>query len=211
MATYHIRILIIFILGMASSLSHAQITTIPALPTEDQPVTIVFDATQGSGDMAGFTGEVYAHTGVSLKNGDEWQYVIGDWNNNDTQPQLTRIDDDLYELEISPSIREFYDVDDNQTIVGMHFVFRGPNGSPQTEDLFVPVVEEGLSISLRAPSGLQPVFELHDQVGVEASANDADSIALFINQGYIISTTEESLSYTWDAETYGNHEIEVIA
>lgn len=211
MTANHIRILIIFILGMATSLSHAQITTIPALPTEDRPVTIIFDATQGSGDMAGFTGDVYAHTGVTLKDGSEWQYVIGGWGNNETQPQLTRIDDDLYELEISPSIRDFYDVNDNDTITGMHFVFRAPTGSPQTEDLFVQVAEEGLSISLREPSGLQPVFELHDQVPVEASANEADSIALFINQGYIISTTEESLSYTWDAETYGNHEIEVIA
>ena len=211
MGTYYIRILTIVLLSIASGVSQAQITTEPALPTANQPVTITFDATRGSGNMAGFTGDIYAHTGVTIKDGNPWQYVVGNWNDNDTQPQLTRIDDDLYELEITPSIREFYGVDEEDIIIRMDFVFRAPNGNPQTEDLHVTVAEEGLSISLRAPSGLQPVFELHDEVMVEASANEADSIALFINEGYITSTNEDDLSYTWTADTYGNQDIEVVA
>ena len=215
MKTHHIRFLTIILLSLATclttSLAHAQITTDPALPTPGSPVTITFDATQGGGGLEGFTGDVYAHTGVTLKDGREWQYVIGDWNDNDAQPQLTRIGEDLYKLEITPSINEFYGVDEGDVVVRMDFVFRAPAGNPQTEDLHVEVAEEGLSVSLRSPAGLQPVFELHDEVPVEASANEADSMALFINEAYIISTTEDNLSHIWMADTYGTQEIEVIA
>ncbi len=215
MKIHHIRFLTIVLLSLATclttSLAHAQITTDPALPTPGRPVTITFDATQGGGGLEGFTGDVYAHTGVTLKDGSEWQYVIGDWGDNNEQPQLTRIAEDLYELEITPSINEFYGVDEGDVVVRMDFVFRAPTGNPQTEDLHVEVAEEGLSVSLRSPAGLQPVFELHDEVPVEASANEADSMALFINEAYIISTTEDNLSHIWDADAAGSQTIEVIA
>ena len=35
----------------------------PEFPTVATPVTIVFDATQGSKGLMGYTGDVYAHTG----------------------------------------------------------------------------------------------------------------------------------------------------
>ena len=215
MKTKHIRFLTVVLLGLATTLitdlAHAQITTEPALPTASRPVTITFDATQGGGGLEGFTGDVYTHTGVTLKDGSEWQYVIGDWGDNNEQPQLTRIAEDLYELEITPSINEFYGIDEGDVVVGMDFVFRAPTGNPQTEDLHVEVAEEGLSVSLRSPAGLQPVFELHDEVPVEASANEADSMALFINETHITSTTEDNLSHIWDADNPGSQTIEVIA
>ncbi len=190
---------------------HAQVTTDPALPTSEAPVTIYFDATQGSGNMEGYTGDVYTHTGVSLHTGQTWQYVIGGWGDNDVQPQLTRIGDDLYELEITPSIREFYGVPSHLGITGLHFVFRAASGSPQTEDLFVEVVEEGLSVAIQSPSGLHPVFALNEEVPILVSANEADSIALMINQNYITSTTDSQLSYHWAADAFGNQLIEAVA
>jgi len=189
----------------------AQISTDPLLPTAGSPVTITFDATQGSGRMAGYTGDVYTHTGVSLLDGPPWQYVIGQWNDNNVQPQLTRIGTDLYELEIGPAIREFYGVPQDEEITGMHFVFRASGGSPQTDDLFVTVVPEGLSVAILSPAGLQPVFELGDSVPVVAPANESDSIALFINEAYRFSTTTDLLEYDWVADAYGQQLFEVVA
>ena len=41
------------------------ITTTPAFVTDNGgEVTVVFDATQGTGGLAGYSGTVYAHTGV---------------------------------------------------------------------------------------------------------------------------------------------------
>ena len=46
-------------------LSSAQIiSTDPAIPLAGEAVTIYFDATEGTGGLAGDTGDVYAHTGV---------------------------------------------------------------------------------------------------------------------------------------------------
>ena len=104
---------------------HAQvITTTPALPTASDSVILVFNATLGGGGMAGYTGDVYTHTGITIGN-NQWQYVIGQWGDNNTQPKLTRIGTDLYELKIKPSIREFYNAPENANITQMCFVFRG--------------------------------------------------------------------------------------
>ena len=202
-------LLILCFLG-SYSLLNAQITTDPPLPTANDAVILTFDATQGGGGMAGYEGDVYTHTGISTPF-NQWQYVIGNWGNNDVQPQLTRIGPDLYELHISPSIREFYNVPADTIITGMHFVFRAAEESPQTEDLFVEVVEAGLTVTIHSPGGMQPVYALNDIIPIEASANESDSIALRINDNYITSTTESSLSYNWQADNYGNQHIVVTA
>ena len=190
---------------------HGQITTDPALPVATGPVTITFDATQGGGGLRGHTGDVYAHTGVSINQGTTWRYVIGSWGNNNTQPKLTRIDTDLYQLVIEPDIRAFYSVPADSLITSMNFVFRAASGSPQTEDLFVAVVQAGLTISIQSPSGMQPIYALEEVVPIRASANESDSIALFINELYIASTTNEALEYDWTADTAGTQYLTVMA
>jgi len=202
-------LLILSFLGSVVLLN-AQITTDPPLPTADDAVIITFDATQGGGGMEGYEGDVYTHTGISTPF-NQWQYVIGGWGDNNVQPQMTRIGPDLYELEITPSIREFYNVPADTLIIGMHFVFRAAEGSPQTEDLFVEVVESGLTVTIHSPGGMQPVYALNDVIPIEAAANESDSIALRINDNYITSTTESSLSYNWQANSYGNQHIVVNA
>ncbi len=84
------------------------ILVVPALPTASDAVTVTFDATKASRtDLVGYSGDVYVHTGVAI-NGRKWQYVIGSWGINSTQPKLTRTGTNTYTLSISPSIREFY-------------------------------------------------------------------------------------------------------
>lgn len=188
----------------------AQITTDPPLPTADQAVTIIFDATQGSGNMAGYTGDVYTHTGINTPF-REWQYVIGNWGNNDVQPQLTRIGDDLYQLDITPSIREFYGVPADTIITSMNFVFRAASNSPQTENLYVEVVQSGLTVSITSPQGMHVIYALNDIIPVRAIANESDSIALEINNNYITSSTESTLEYDWQADNHGWQHIKVTA
>lgn len=51
---------------------HAQvITTTPALPTASDSVILVFNATLGGGGMAGYTGDVYTHMGITIGN-NQW-------------------------------------------------------------------------------------------------------------------------------------------
>ena len=152
-----ILITILFIFTFASyQLLNAQVTTDPTVPTPDDPVTITLDIT-GTG-LDGYTGEIYAHTGITI-DGDRWQYVIGDWGNNANQPQLTGIGGNLYELEITPSIREFFGAGANEEITEICLVFRSAEEPWQqtSPDIFVEVFEPGLNVVILSPD-ISPYF-----------------------------------------------------
>jgi len=78
------------------------ITCTPTNPTTDDSVIVVFNATRGDKGLMGFTGDVYAHTGLlttaSINNGD-WKYAPT-WGDNSEKYKLTRIGTDLYEIPI---------------------------------------------------------------------------------------------------------------
>jgi hypothetical protein len=111
-----------------SLLSKAQLITVtPALPTDLDGVEVIFDATQGNGGLAGYTGDVYAHTGVltNLSTGSSnWRYVKADWGVNIPDCKLTSLGNDKWKLTITPSIREYYGVPADETILQLAFVFR---------------------------------------------------------------------------------------
>ena len=67
---YAFFICLLVILAMQAQI----VTTTPDFPTENDEVTIVFDATKGTAGLKGFTGDVYAHTGVTIGN-TVWQYA----------------------------------------------------------------------------------------------------------------------------------------
>lgn len=168
------------------------ITTDPPFPTADEPVTITFDATQGSGNLAGYTGDVYTHTGLIIQGSSNWEHVIGDWGNNSNQPKLTRIGPNLYTLDITPSVREFYEASAQDVIQKMAFVFRAATNVPQTEDLFVDVYEAGLSINIFSPENGK-IFELNETVFIEAGASEADSMFIYLNSGLLTKVAGNSI------------------
>lgn len=199
-----------FALFLSTTGLRAQVTTDPPLPTANDRVVITVDVSQG--ELDGYTGQVYAHTGVNILGGGNWQYVIGGWNNNTNQPQATRVGDNLYELVVEPSIREFYGVPAQQTITQIALVLRSSDGALQTRpDYFIDVAEPGLTVSIQSPVGLQPIVSLHDVVDIRASANDADSLALYLNKIYQVSTTDGSIEYEWEATEQGRFDILAIA
>src|SRR6056297_348271 len=100
-----IGIILIFIIYTELLFSQI-ITSEPAYPTAQDSVVIYYDATQGDSGLMGYTGDVYVHTGATV-NGERWQNVIGSWGDDAAQPQLTRINPDLYKLTIGDPY-EFY-------------------------------------------------------------------------------------------------------
>jgi 1,4-alpha-glucan branching enzyme len=191
--------LLVFIAN--STLFSQIIITDPLLPTDDTEITITFNAV-GTG-LEGYTGDVYAHTGVNIEGVGNWQYVIGDWNNNNNQPQLTRLETDLYELVISPNIREFYNVPDGPVITGLAFVFRSSNSSQQTNpDIFLDVYEASLNVAIINPPKGQPIVEDGDVIEILAAAIESQELKLFINDEEVASTTNSQITYTFDTSEY---------
>jgi 1,4-alpha-glucan branching enzyme len=199
------RIFLSFFLLQLSAILHAQlIVTNPAIPAQDQAVTITFDATLGNKGLINFTGEVYAHTGVitdkSTSNSD-WKYVKATWTTNLPECKLTRITNNTYQLTIGPSIRQFYGVPANEKILKMAFVFRNPDGTItgrdiDQKDIFVDVFESGLNVSFSKPSDYFSLVQDHQTIDVTVNASGNDSIALFLDNTRIYGITGQSLSYT---------------
>jgi hypothetical protein len=140
--------------------SSAQIIAEPPEPTDLDAVTINLN-TAGTG-LENYTGDVYAHTGLTIAGVGPWQYVIGEWGNNQTQPMLQYVSPGIYQLIITPSIRAFYDVPENDEITGMHFVFRSEDGNQQTSDLFWQVygavIPDPVAVTFNVDMNYAPVF-----------------------------------------------------
>ncbi|NJO92196.1 MAG: alpha-amylase [Chloroflexia bacterium] len=187
-------------------------TTDPALPTQGAAVTITFDATGTA--LEGYTGDVYAHTGVTIEGVGRWEHVIESWGNNTTQPKLTKIGTDLYELEITPSIIEYYGVDAGEVVTELCFVFRSAS-SPykQTSDVFINVYESGLAIAITSPT-TQPYFvDASSNFNLKIDGVDATSTVIKIDGSTVHTETVSPNSFTYSVATAasGTHKIIVEA
>ncbi len=196
-----------FFIGLIASLSllFAQIiTTTPAFPLADQPVTIIYDATLGTGGLKGYTGEMYAHTGVitSTSNGS-WKYAPT-WGNNADKYKMTSLGNDKWSLSISPSIKSYYGANDSETIQKMAFVFRSKDNSKEGKDIggkdiFVDVYLSALSVRFDQPS--VTTFSKGTTTQIQATASSASAMKLYANGVQIAnsaSATTISTNYTFN-------------
>ena len=213
-------IVLFLILFILNNLSAQLVTTNPAVPLDNHSVTIYFDASQGSQGLMNYTGDVYAHAGVITNlssGGSDWKYVIAEWTENTAKAKMTRVSTNLYSLEMTPTIRDFYGVPGTEQILQMAFVFRNEDGSKtgKTEtqgDIFIEVFEEGLNVSLVNPTESSLVVKLNDQIVVEASATLSTSISLYINNNFVVSgATATELDHTITADTDGEFWVRVEA
>lgn len=187
------------------------VTTDPAIPTADEAVTLTFNAA-GTG-LEGYTGDVYAHTGVTV-NGSAWQNVIGSWGNNSTQPQLTNLGTNLYEMVISPTIRDYYNVSATGVISQICLVFRSADGTQQTSpDIFIEVFELGLNVNLVSPDQSPFFVNPGESIDINAEATLAETLSLYVDDVLITSVAGNSLSQTITASmtTDTKHWIKVVA
>ncbi len=194
----------------------AQISTDPAFPTIDQPVTITFNAENTN--LEGFD-RVFAHTGVHILDGAQWQNVIGDWGDNDVQPELEQDEEDenIFRLEIE-NIREFYGLGEDQDVEALAFVFRSADSGTQTEDLFVELLTDEMLVRFDRPSmsRLNPLFaEVGDEYEVEAVAGSPFApiieMRLFVDDEEVAVSEEDQITYSLEIENEGRTELRVEA
>ncbi len=187
------------------------VKTIPQLPTESDSIIVYFDATQpGAQALLNYTGTIYAHTGVTT-NINKWRYVIGTWGVNSTQPALTRLGTNLYQLIIGKP-RQFYGIQDtSEHITALDFVFRSSDATKQTNpDIFDSLFTSGLNVKVVSP--VAPYFaNLNDSVGIEVSTANAKSVSIFINNSLIANTSKSDTTFKIKAASYGDTWIKAIA
>lgn len=189
----------LFIQGLLGQI----IVTQPAIPVENQTVTIIYDATKGTAGLKGFTGDVYAHTGVITNkstSGSDWKYVKTSWGQNTTATRLSRIGTDLYQLVIGPTIRSYYGVPAQDEILKMAFVFRSADSSKEGKDtggtdIFVDVYKEGFIVKFDNPQNNTLLEKGQDLNFKVSSSYDAD-ITLSINGTQVAQNQGKLLDYT---------------
>lgn len=194
------------------------ITADPPFPVQNGPVTITFDATQGNRGLMGFTGDVYAHTGVittASTHGGDWKHAPA-WGDNSPKYKLERIQTNLYELKIEPSIDEYYGLDAGEKVLELAFVFRSADNSKEgkTEsggDIFQPVYVEGLNVTIVMPVQRPSIVQTGDSIFIEADAQLADSLLLYHNSELVKKTTDQTISDTLFVAEEGLGWIKVIA
>ena len=157
----------------------AQLSSNPTGPVDTKAVTITFDSSKES-RLGYFTGELYAHTGVTIASLGEWKHVIGNWNDNTKQPKLTNKGNGIYELTITPDINTYYSVLPSELVTKMDFVFRSADGTKQTGNLFVSVVTENLHLTITSPSRIN-VFDKAESFQITASSTLSADFKLYQN------------------------------
>lgn len=213
-------IILTIALSLLSIAATAQIiTTDPAFPSEDQPVTITYDATEGNGQLAGFTGDVYLHTGVitnkSTSNSD-WKYVKFDWNIHDPSVQATSLGNDKWEFTYSPNVRDFFGVTDpTEDIEKIAIVFKGVEGGSVVaegkdtgnSDIFVDLFQAETNAQFLSPSGDFQIIEAGNSfelVGIGNVSVGSLNLSLLKEGTEVASTTQDTLKYTFTPATGEN-------
>jgi 1,4-alpha-glucan branching enzyme len=201
------RRLISYLILIPSILFGQAIVTNPEFPTENNPIEIIFDITQMTGravNLVGYTGTLYAHTGVYTNlNSSSWQYVIESWGDNTTQPSLTRIGTDLYQLIID-NPRAFYGITNTaEHIISINLVLRSADASKQTEDLFVAIYDDGFNIKLLDIESIDFYPLPNQRIDITAVTNGADSLRVYLDNVLISQTTDDTLSFSFLAAESG--------
>jgi len=198
------------------------VTTIPAFVTTDYSgaVTIIFDATQGNRGLINHTGDVYAHTGVITNRStsdSDWRYVKAGWSTNSPDCKLTNLGNNLWQLDIIPSIREFYGVPQDENIEKLAFVFRSSTGNPQGKDvgdadIFVELQEAGAFLVRFNSPAKRAIISSNTNVSFIANASEEAHLELFVNsQSTHVVNTGTSLTYSQIFSQIGDYQCIIVA
>ncbi len=169
----------------------------PAKLTINEPLVITFNAAHSTyaSSLKGYTGDVYAHTGVTTAEGD-WKHGT-DWEDNSPKYKLQPIGADKWQLTIPDGIQSFYGTSSTEEVLKMNFVFRGTDNK-QSEDIFIPVYPNLCTVSKAFPTeteALAFVFDL--SAGDEGLKDAAITETLYAHTGVTIDGKDWQLATDW--------------
>ena len=214
-----------FLLLFFKTILPAQVIwTDPVFPTPSQPVTVYFDATQGTGGLAGCNCDVYVHTGVitslSTSNSD-WKHVFTQWGVANADWKMTPVpgQPDVYSYAILPSIKERYNVTSPTEIIQkLAFVFRNAMGNLEGKDvggsdIFYEVYPDAspLSATLLTPSAPVVFTQIGATIEVKGAASQSATLNLYDDGNLVATNTGTSLEHTLQVTSGGAHLVAFVA
>jgi glycosidase len=208
-----IMLSLIFNVGIFSQI----IEVSPPFPTQNDIVTIHYDASQGNGGLVGVA-PVYTHTGVVTQSGlpSSWSYVQGNWGQADPNVLMTDLGNNIHEIVID--IDQYYGFPANTNVAKLAFVFRNANGSIEGKtatmgDIFYPVypVNGGFQAAIFHPFA-DILVNSNDTIPIKAQSNSNATLEVYDN-GILITSASNSTIIQHDlvVNFSGDHEIILIA
>ena len=187
--------------------------TVPAFPTQHDDVTVFFDASQGNAALAGFTGAVYAHTGVITHlstSGSDWKHVIGNWGTADARVLMKKESANLY--SIAYNIEDFYGVPVNEQVLQLAFVFRNVTGSivgrdTDGSDIYTDVASTSASLSITLLEPSEPVVLIYegDSILIDVIISDTAELTIYDDQALIYNDNVDRAIFYHHPTSTGKH------
>ena len=178
-------------------------------PEETDSAVLLFDKT-GTG-LAAYTGTIYAHTGLTIDASTPWQNVIGTWGDNGVQPTLQLVSGNIYKLDLTPTIKQFYSYAGIGTITSINIVLRSADGSQQTSDLEINV--GAFQVSLTSPTvNSTTIISSGGNLSITASNTNGNANYVLKANGATINTQNNLSSYSFthtNLTSNQNYELEV--
>ena len=195
--------------------------TEPFFPRPNQPVTVYFDAAQGTGGLKDCGCTVYVHTGVitnASTSTSDWKNVQTTWGQANAAWAMSAVAGrpNVYKYEIKPSINEYYKITSG-TVQKMAFVFRNAAGNREGKDtggkdFFLDVYNQsGLLTALLAPSNRNQIVTEGTSIPVKAVASETATLTLLDNGVELTQSNGIELNYNLLAGPPGNHKVQFIA
>ncbi|MFZ4542585.1 MAG: alpha-amylase family glycosyl hydrolase [Saprospiraceae bacterium] len=202
-------------------IANAQLVfTEPVFPSENDKVTVYFDATKGNAGLKDCNCDVYLHTGVITDKGpNQWKYVKMTWGVADPAWKLEKVSDNLYKYELGPTVRDYYGVPAGEKAVKLAFVFRNGNGSAEGKDfggkdIFYDLTDPGTFVArLISPQAGTSVLKNEGDVLQVKGATSVNAALTIKDNGTIIKTIPSARDLVHDITVAGAgiHQVEFIA
>ena len=196
------KYLTLSLLVLISLTTSAQVVTLdPANAGPDDPVTLLFNAAEGNGELKG-ADKVYLHHGIvtDAPNSQEWSHVIGNWGADDGVGLMSKVEgeEDLWKIDMTPSIRQYFEATETENIYRISAVFRSADGNTKgtlapgtygwgevagNGDFFINLNVESYLI-INTPQEEVSFIKAGESLEIKASASGiATEIKLFIDSG----------------------------
>lgn len=176
--------------------------TEPTFPTENDKVTIYYDATQGTAGLKDCNCDVYIHTGVVTSAGSGWRYVKMQWGVANDAWKMTKVSNNLYKYELSPDVRTYYGVPAGESVRQLAMVFRNANGSAEGKadggkDIFYDLVQAGVfEAALISPAPNSTILKkIGETIDIKAESSQNATLTLKDN-GTVIKQVANAKTIT---------------
>ncbi len=216
MKVFNILFLLLWIKG--ATLAQV-ISSLPIFPVAQDSVEVIFDANEGTKGLSGYSGDVYVHTGVITEDSSsptDWRYVKTNWGENIPETKLTRVDGDLYQLLITPNIRDYYGVPDTEKIIKMAFVFRSTDSALEGKgdggsDIYIDL-NEGFMLEVIQPKTAYAFYAPSDLIDIEFITSESAHISYYVDGAlqFEMDTNAYTLQHTVIADQ-SVHELSLLA